>query len=106
MAGLTMERFYKLLALLNEFDEHTINRLSYAVEEEHLYYNKQDKIYRIVEYCLSKRNKKGRELKKFLLNLLEKYTKIFDDFNSKKEKLISGSYSELENYIQAYWKPF
>ena len=92
--------------MLNEFDDDIINRLSCAVEDDVIYYDKDSKIYRIVEYCLSNDTKKGKELKELLFNLLEKYTKLLEEINLKKEKLISTSNVELEVFVKSYWKPY
>lgn len=101
-----MEQFRKLQLVLNEFDDWLINRISFAVEEDALYIDKETRIYRIIDFCLSNDCKKSKDLQKILFDLSEKYLKLLEEFNLKKDKTIDSARDLLDDFINSYWKPY
>jgi len=98
-----MEEYYKLKRILNEFDNRLINKISCVVEEDFLHYDKETKIYRIIEYCLSNDSKKSKDLQEILFAYAEKYTNLLEEFNAKKDQMLNGATESLEVFIKANW---
>ena len=99
-----MEEYYKLKRILNEFDNSLINKISYVIEEDVLYYDRSTKTHRIIEYCLSNDSKKSKDLQEILFTYAEKYTNLLEEFNAKKDQMFTTSRNLLEDYIKSNWK--